>query len=85
MEFVIFTSLRRSDPPLWHMIIFTLNPHFMVSRHARAESSSYTQHKMTKISQSMIKEILGKGREITIKNGVNGVHAMLDALKSKEG
>ena len=36
-------------------------------------------------SQSMIKEILGKGREITIKNGVNGVHAMLDALKSKEG
>ena len=33
----------------------------------------------------MIKEILGKGREITIKNGVNGVHAMLDALKSKEG
>ena len=40
---------------------------------------------MTKISQSMIKEILHKSREITIKNGVNGVHAMLDALKSKEG
>ena len=42
-------------------------------------------HKMTKISQSMIKKILAQGREITIENGVNGVHAMLDALKSKEG
>ncbi len=41
-------------------------------------------HRMTKTTTS-VKDVLARGKKITIENGVNGVHTMLDALKSKEG
>ena len=44
------------------------------------------QNKVTKtIPSAAAKNALASGKKITIENGVNGVHAMLDALKDKEG